>query len=100
MKTILLRSLFISLLLITFALSSCHPTHFVVGKGEQQHQVVKSRNKFLLLGLVHIGTAPDAAIMSKNSNDYKITVKLTFADVFLNVITLGVYSPITVEVAY
>jgi len=72
----------------------------MVGKGEQQHQVVKSRNKFLFLGLVHVGTAPNAAIMSKNSGDYTITVKLTFADVFLNVITLGVYSPITVEVAY
>lgn len=92
--------LFVTLLLISILLSSCHPTHFTVGKGDQQHQVVKSRNKFLFLGLVHVGTAPDPTILSNHAADYKITVKLTFADVLLNAITLGVYSPITVEVAY
>jgi len=80
--------------------SSCHPTHFVVGKGPQQNQVVKARNKFLFLGLKHVGTAPDPNVMSKNASDYKITVKLTPGDVALNVMTLGIYSPLTVLVEY
>lgn len=84
--------------LLMALLSSCHPTHFVVGKGPQQHQVVKARNKFLFLGLKHIGTAPDPNVMSKNAADYKITIKLTAADVVLNLLTLGVYSPLTVMV--
>lgn len=79
---------------------SCHPTHFVVGKGPQQHQVAKAHNKFLFLGVLHVGTAPDPNVMAKKSTDYKVTMKLTFADVALNVITLGIYSPITVEVEY
>ena len=86
--------------LLLLLLSSCHPTHFVVGKGPQQNQVVKARNKFLLLGLKHVGTAPDPNIMSKNASDYKITVKLTPGDVVLNVVTLGIYSPLTVLVKY
>ncbi|HEV8512106.1 MAG TPA: hypothetical protein VGQ59_02455 [Cyclobacteriaceae bacterium] len=86
--------------LLLVMLSSCHPTHFVVGKGPQQHQVVKAHNKFLFLGLKHIGTAPDPNLMSKNAADYKITVKLTVVDVVLNAVTLGVYSPLTVMVEY
>jgi len=86
--------------LITLTLSACHPTHFVVGKGSQHHKTVESRNKFLFLGLVHVGTAPDPKVMSNQAADYKITVKLTFGDVLLNVITFGIYSPITVQVAY
>jgi hypothetical protein len=81
-------------------LTACHPTHFVVGKGPQQQHVVKQHNKFLFLGLVHVGTAPDTKAMSQQAEDYKITVKLTFPDVLLNVITLGIYSPLMVQVEY
>jgi len=86
--------------LLPVFLSSCHPTHFVVGKGPQQQQFVKAHNKFLFLGLKHIGTAPDPNVMSKNSADYRITVKLTAVDVVVNVVTLGIYSPLTVLVEY
>lgn len=88
------------LLLFTLLLSACHPTHFIVGKGAQEKQVVTQRNKFLFLGLVHVGTAPDPKQMSKQASDYTITVKLTFTDVVLNIITLGVYSPLTVQVVH
>lgn len=81
-------------------LNACHPTHFVVGKGPQAQHVVKQRNKFLFLGLVHVGTPPDTKAMSQQAEDYKITVKLTFSDVLLNVFTLGIYSPLTVQVEY
>jgi hypothetical protein len=81
-------------------LFACHPTHFVVGSGPQQKKVVVQRNKFLFLGLVHVGRAPDTKAMSNYSTDYKITVQLTFVDVVLNVMTLGVYSPLTVKVEY
>jgi Bor protein len=86
------------MLLLALTLCACHPTHFTVGNGAQQHQVVKAQNKFLFLGLVHVGTAPDARAMSNHATDYRITVRLTFADVMLNAITFGIYSPITVEV--
>lgn len=82
------------------ASTSCHPTHFVVGKGPQQHQIKMEHNKFLFLGLKHIGTAPDANVMCNHASDYTITVKLTFSDVLLNVVTLGIYSPLTVQVEY
>jgi hypothetical protein len=88
------------MVVLCFLLLSCHPTHFVVGKGPQQHQVAQERNKFLFLGLKHVGTAPDPSVMSKQATDYKITVKLTFSDVLLNVVTLGIYSPLTVQVEY
>lgn len=93
-----LGKLFILILFLN--LTACHPTHFVIGKGPQQHQTVKQRNNFLFLGLKHIGTAPDTNAMSKQSGDYEITVKLTFSDVLLNAITLGIYSPLTVQVEY
>jgi poly(3-hydroxyalkanoate) synthetase len=80
--------------------TACHPTHFIVGNGPQQHQVAEARNKFLFLGLKHVGVAPDPKLMSNNATDYKITVKLTFADVMLNAITLGIYSPLTIQVEY
>jgi len=95
-----MKNLAVLLALLLMLLSSCHPTHFVVGKGPQQNQVVKARNKFLFLGLTHVGTAPDPNVMSKNAPDYKITVKLTPGDVVLNVVTLGIYSPLTVLVEY
>jgi hypothetical protein len=82
-------------------LNACHPTSFTVGRGApDQHQVVKQQNKFLFLGLVHTGIAPDTKVMSNHATDYTITVKLTFTDVLLNVVTLGIYSPLTVEVEY
>jgi poly(3-hydroxyalkanoate) synthetase len=100
MKTFSAYQRFIQFFLLTLTLSACHPTHFVIGNGAQHHKVVESRNKFLLLGLVHVGTAPDPAVMSNQATDYKNTVKLTFGDVVLNVITFGIYSPITVQVEY
>lgn len=95
-----IRHRLIPLLLLTLMLSACHPTHFMVGNGAQQNKIVETKNKFLFLGLLHVGTAPDPKIMSNHATDYKITVKLTFADVLLNVFTLGVYSPLTVQVEY
>ncbi len=88
------------LLLFILLLSACHPTHFIVGKGAQEKHVTTQQNKFLFLGLVHVGTAPDPKQMSKQATDYTITVKLTFTDVVLNIITLGVYSPLTVRVVH
>ncbi len=99
MKFSFLKNLLL-LLLFTLPLSACHPTHFVVGKGAQEKQVVTQRNNFLFLGLVHVGTAPDPKQMSKQAADYTITVKLTFTDVVLNIITLGAYSPLTVQVTH
>jgi len=100
MKTLLIHQRLSLLVILTLTLSACHPTHFAVGGGPKQHQVAESKNNFLLLGLVHVGTAPDPKVMSNQATDYEITVKLTFVDVVLNVITLGVYSPITVQVEY
>jgi len=97
MRSSSLKFLLIVLLMGT---ASCHPTHFVVGKGPQQNQAIKQKNNFLFLGLKHIGTAPDPGVMSNHAMDYRITVKLTFSDVVLNVVTLGIYSPLTVEVEY
>jgi hypothetical protein len=87
------------ILFISFTMA-CHPTHFVVGNGPQQNKTVVERNKFLFLGLKHIGTSHDPKLMSNNAADYKITVKLTYGDVLLNAITLGIYSPLTVQVEY
>jgi hypothetical protein len=89
-----------SLTLFISLTTACHPTHFVVGNGPQQNKTVVERNKFLFLGLKHVGKAPDPKVMCNNAKDYKITVKLTFADVLLNGITLGIYSPLTVMVEY
>ena len=100
MKTPVLLKRIIIINFFVITCGACHPTPFVVGKGPQQHQVVEARNKFLFLGLKHIGAAPDPNIMTKQAADYKITVQLTFSDVLLNVVTLGVYSPLTVQVEY
>jgi hypothetical protein len=90
----------IALLSMLIIASACHPTHFVVGNGPQQKQVAMKKNKFLFLGLVHTGKAPDPNVMCNHVNDYTITVKLTFTDVLMNIITVGIYSPLTVEVEY
>ncbi|WP_114782798.1 Bor/Iss family lipoprotein [Botryobacter ruber] len=88
------------LVLLVLGMSACHPTQFVVGQEKPREQVTVKRNKFLFLGLIHVGTAPDPKAMSHDATDYKITVKLTFKDVLLNAMTLGIYSPLTVQVEY
>jgi hypothetical protein len=80
--------------------SGCHPTTFVVGNGPGQGREVTYRNKYLFLGLKPIGTPADPKVLAKGNPDYSITVKLTFTDLLLNVVTIGIYSPLTVTVKY
>ena len=87
-------------LVLAFLLCACHPTHFVVGQGPQQQREAVQKNKFLLVGLIPIGTPPAPKPMSQQAEDYQISVKLTFGDLLLNVVTLGIYSPLTVKVVY
>ena len=100
MEALLKLTKLCSLIFLLTLATGCHPTHFVIGNGPQQHRVAEARNKFLFLGLKHVGVAPDPKLMCNNATDYKITVKLTFGDVLLNTITLGIYSPLTVQVEY
>ena len=78
-------------------MSSCYNYSFMVGDGPQSGAVVSGKNHYFIGGLAK-GQQTDYKELAGNSTDYQVTVKHTFVDGLINVLTFGIYTPTTTEV--
>jgi len=92
MKKSIVKLSFLFFILITF--SSCYTYTHTVGNGPQTGVEVKKANHYFIGGLA-TGITSDPKLMAGGAKDYRVTVKHTFLDGFLNAITLGIYTPTT-----
>tara|TARA_B100001093_G_scaffold494736_1_gene538493 strand:+ start:620 stop:847 length:228 start_codon:yes stop_codon:yes gene_type:complete len=69
----------------------------VVGEGSQKGIVETEKQHNFVYGLAS-GKTPDTQKMAKGEKDYNVTTKHSFIDGLINVLTVGLYNPTTVEV--
>tara|TARA_R110000868_G_scaffold394364_1_gene665666 strand:+ start:156 stop:446 length:291 start_codon:yes stop_codon:yes gene_type:complete len=86
-------------ILLTVCMSSCYVSTYVVGNGGTSATEERIKNQYWLGGLV-TGKQADTKNMANGKTDYTIQSKFTFADMLLNGITWGIYSPRTVIVKH
>lgn len=89
MKKIIIIS---SCLLLAGSLSSCYVNKFNIGDGAQSDIKVKKWNHYLFGGLIPIGTA-DPVKMAAGANDYTVIIKHNIPNMFVGMVTLGIYTP-------
>ncbi len=75
-------------------LTSCYTYTSVVGNGAKGNTEVKKWNHYLIDGLIPVGVS-DSKAMAGGASDYNVTVKHSFVNGLLSVITFGIYSPTT-----
>lgn len=81
------------LVFMSSTLTSCYVNKFNIGNGAPDKGVkVKQWNHYLIDGLIPIGTA-DPQAMAGGAKDYTVTIKHTFLDGVLALITAGIYTP-------
>lgn len=95
MKKTFFRTAFIAI--IAVAMTSCYTFTATVGNGPQTGVKIVAHNHYLIAGLAPISTANTKALVG-DTKDYSITVKHSFIDGFLNVLTSGLYTPTTVVI--
>ena len=86
-------------LLLTVCMSSCYVSTYVVGNGGTAAKEERIKNQYWLGGIV-TGKQADTKQMAQGKSDYTIQSKFTFADMLLNAVTWGIYSPRTVIVKH
>ena len=86
-------------LLLTVCMSSCYVSTYVVGNGGTSINEERIKNQYWLGGIV-TGKQSDTKKIAEGKSDYTIQSKFTFADMLLNGVTWGIYSPRTVIVKY
>ncbi len=79
---------------ISFSLNSCYTYSFSVGKGAKTGTAVKKVNKYFIGGLVK-GKISDPVMMASGATDYDVTIKRTFGNLLLSLVTLEIYTPTT-----
>ena len=82
---------------VVLTMSSCYNYTFMVGDGPQTGALVSGKNHYFIGGLAK-GQQTDYKDLAGNATDYQVTIKHTFVDGLLNVITFGIYTPTTTEV--
>jgi hypothetical protein len=82
---------------IAVTMTSCYTFTATVGNGPQTGTTIVAHNHYLIAGLAPISTANTQALAG-DAKDYSITVKHSFIDGLLNVLTGGIYSPTTVTI--
>ena len=92
MKNKLLACVCLSFL--CFSMASCYTLSYTVGKGPQTGVTVVEKNHYVVGGLASIKTS-DPIRMAGDAKDYQVTVKHTFVDGLINLLTSGIYTPTT-----
>jgi len=82
---------------IAVTMTSCYTFTATVGNGPQSGTQIVAHNHYLIAGLAPISTA-NTKDLAGDAKDYSITVKHSFVDGLLNMLTSGIYSPTTVIV--
>ena len=85
---------FTLLSLLYLSMTSCYTLTYAVGTGSQTGEIIKKKNHYLIFGLAPLKTS-DPTKMAGETKNYDITIKHTFVDGFLNLITYGIYNPTT-----
>lgn len=92
-----MKNKFISFALLTvvcLSMTSCYTLTYAVGNGSQTGETIKKKNHYLIFGLAKLKTS-DPTKMAGDVKNYDVTIKHTFVDGFLNLITYGIYNPTT-----
>lgn len=79
-------------LILVFSMSSCYTYTVSVGSGAQGTQEVKRMNPYFINGLVP-GNVSDPKDLAGDAENYDVTIKHTFIDLLIGVITFGIFSP-------
>jgi hypothetical protein len=80
--------------LISLSMASCYTVSYAVGSGSQIGETIVEKNHFLVSGLAPIKTA-NPTMMAGDTNNYQVTIKHTFVDGLINLLTSGMYTPTT-----
>lgn len=75
-------------------MASCYTLTYTVGDGSKTGEVIKKKNHYLVYGLAPLKTS-DPTKMASDAKNYDVTIKHTFVDGLLNVLTSGLYTPTT-----
>jgi hypothetical protein len=92
-----MKNKFISFSLLSFlclSMASCYTLTYAVGTGAQTGETITEKNHYLVSGLATIKTA-DPTKMAGDAKNYQVTIKHTFVDGLINVLTSGIYTPTT-----
>lgn len=93
-----MKKLFVLIAIASVLLSSCYTYVVEFGDGPQSYvETEKGKNHYFLWGLV-AGNTSDPYELADGEENYKATIKHTFLDGFLNLITFGIYTPTTTEI--
>ena len=85
------------LAVVSLSMSSCYTYTFMQGDGPQTGATVKGKNHYFIGGLAQ-GNQTDFKELAGNAEDYQVTIKHSFVDGLLGIITFGIYTPTTTEV--
>jgi hypothetical protein len=92
-----MKNKFITFALLSFlclSMASCYTLTYAVGTGAQTGETITKKNHYLVSGLATIKTA-DPTQMAGDAKNYQVTIKHTFVDGLINVLTSGIYTPTT-----
>jgi hypothetical protein len=92
-----MKNKFVSFSLLSFlclSMASCYTLTYAVGSGAQTGETITEKNHYLVSGLATIKTA-DPTKMAGDAKNYQVTIKHTFVDGLINILTSGIYTPTT-----
>jgi hypothetical protein len=92
-----MKNKFVSFALLSFlclSMASCYTVSYAVGTGSETGATVVEKNHYLVAGLAPIKTA-DPNKMAGDAKNYQVTIKHTFVDGLINLLTSGLYTPTT-----
>ena len=79
---------------VCFSLNSCYTYSFTVGDGAQKGVETSKMNLYLIGGLAPVSIS-DPAKLANGATDYDVTIKHTFVDGLINVLSGSLVSPTT-----
>ena len=79
---------------LCFSMASCYTLTYAVGDGSKTGETITEKNHYLVSGLATIKTA-NPTKMAGDAKNYQVTIKHTFVDGLINVLTSGLYTPTT-----
>jgi hypothetical protein len=92
-----MKNKFVTFSLLSFLclnMASCYTVSYAVGTGSETGTTVVEKNHYLVAGLAPIKTA-DPTKMAGDTKNYQVTIKHTFVDGLINILTSGLYTPTT-----
>jgi hypothetical protein len=92
-----MKNKFVSFALFSFlclSMASCYTLTYTVGTGTQTGETIKKKNHYLIYGIAPLKTS-DPIKMAGDAKNYEVTIKHTFVDGLINLLTYGIYTPTT-----